>query len=150
MIGAIFTADADVRLLWGHLTRKGAGSWRCHSLLHPCKGIRTFDSKPSSWITELTFFKVIFQLELHIFTDGLRMTVPFCSNFYCLVPKQNEKKIFQVFWQNHRHIRTSLLNVSYGGELQLEHNFLACEFFMYVPRGISQLHQIKFCQALQG
>lgn len=25
MIGAIFTADADVRLLWGHLTKKGAG-----------------------------------------------------------------------------------------------------------------------------
>lgn len=96
MIGAIFTADADTRLLWGHLTKKGAGSWRCHSLLHPCKGIRTFDSKPSSWITELTFFQVIFQLELHIFTDGLRMTVPFCSNFYCLVPRQKEKNISNV------------------------------------------------------
>lgn len=87
MIGAILTADADVRLLWGHLTKKGAGSWRCHSLLHPCKGIRTFDSKPFSCITELTFFQVIFQRELHIFTDGLRTTVPFCSNFYCLVPR---------------------------------------------------------------
>lgn len=96
-ISAIFTADDDVRLLWGHLTKKGAGSWRCHSLLHPCKGIRTFGSKPSSWITELTFFRVIFQLELHIFTDGLRMTVPFCSNFCCLVPKQNKKKYFKCF-----------------------------------------------------
>lgn len=42
-------------------------------------------------------FRVIFQLELHIFTDGLRMTVPFCSNFCCLVPKQNKKKYFKCF-----------------------------------------------------
>lgn len=97
MSGAIFTADAGVRLLWGHLTKKGAGSCRFHSLLYPCQCIRTFDSKPSSWITELTFVEVIFQLELRIFTDVLRMTVPFRSNLYFLVPKQNEKKKFKCF-----------------------------------------------------
>lgn len=150
MIGAIFTADADIRLLWGHLTKKGAGSCRFHSLLYPCQCIRTFDSKPSSWITELTFVQVIFQLELHIFTDVLRMTVPFRSNLYFLVPKQNEKKIFQMFWQNNSHIRMSFLNISCGRGLLLEHNFFACEFFLYVPMGISQLRQRKFCQALQG
>lgn len=109
MICAISTADADVRLLWRRLTEKAAGSWRCHSLLYPCKYIRTFDSKPSSWITELTFFYLIFQLELRIFTDGSRMTVQFCSNFYSFVPRQNENKFLQMFLQNQRCIRMSLL-----------------------------------------
>lgn len=69
MISAIFTADADVRLLWGHLTKKGDGLWRCRSLLQPCKGIRTFDSKPSSWITVYLFPNhLLSYISLHTFS----------------------------------------------------------------------------------
>lgn len=75
----------------------------------PCKYIKTFDSKPSSWITELTFFYLLFQLVLLVFTDGLRMTILFCSNFYSFVPRQNENKFLQMFLQSQCCIRTSLL-----------------------------------------
>lgn len=130
MIHAISTADADVRLLQRCLTVKTAGSWRCCSLLYPYKYIRTFDSKPSSWITELTFFYLIFQLGLCIFTDGLRMTVPFCTKFYSFVPRQNENKFLQMFLQNQSCIRTSrFISTSlagWGRSWQLRFKSLLC------------------------
>lgn len=75
----------------------------------------------------LTFSTSSFNL--CIFTDGLRMTVPFCSNFYSFVPRQNEKCL-QMFLQNQSCIRTSLLIsaslVGWGRGRQLRFESLLC------------------------
>lgn len=151
---------------WVAPSKKAAGedAWKCHSLLYPCKYIKTFDSKPSSWITELTFFYLIFQLELCIFTDGLRMTVPFCSSVYSFVPRQNENKFLQMFLQNQCCIRTSLLIsttlVWWGRGRQLRFKSLLCSsqgtiFYLMSPSCVSQwvFHSptkesfVQFCKA---